>query len=253
MQRNHSKRKTVTLVSGMTIITINYNTLKSPLKKIMIKDFLIICFITITLVGCSSSKISLSRDNVEVKNRDIIAVDNPNSLMLNDEKGDGLAIINNVEFSEGTIELEIKGENKPQKSFVGLAFNVQNDSTYEAVYFRPFNFQSNEKIRREHSVQYIYKPEYEWRFLRENHTGQYEAEFPRRPSPDDWFSVQITINEENVLVYDKKTKTELLSVKRLSNQISDKIALWVGYNSKGEFMNLKIKKPKEKKQRIRFN
>ena len=165
-----------------------------------------------------------------------------NTISLNDQPGDGMAIIENATFDTGNIELEIKGEDVQGKSFVGMAFNIQNDSTYEAVYFRPFNFRSDEQIRREHAVQYIFHPKHTWRFLRTNHEGQYEAEFPRQPEPDDWFKVKIRVDEKNVFVYDLETNAELLSVERLTTLKSNKIAFWTGFNSKGEFRNLKIKK-----------
>ena len=200
-------------------------------------------FIALTFMGCSSKKIPIADNSLDVINREIVfSKDAPNTLSLNRKRGDGIAILKDLKFDKGVIELELKGENNPGKSFVGIAFNIQNDSTYEAVYFRPFNFKSDEKIRREHSVQYINKPEFEWRFLRDTYEGVYEAEYPRQPSPDDWFGVQIKIDNDNVYVYDKKTNKELLSVKRLTNQVSDRIGLWTGFNSKGEFTNLKIKK-----------
>lgn len=196
----------------------------------------------LTFLGCSKKIIPFSKDNLEVVNRDITSIDNEtNTLVLNHKKGDGIAILKDLKFSEGTIEIDLKGEDKPQGSFVGVAFNIQNDSTYEAIYFRPFNFQSDKKIRREHSLQYIYKPKFEWRFLRKNYTGQFEAEYPRQPSPDDWFSVKIKIDKNSVYVYDVETNTELLSVKRLTNPVSNKLGLWTGFNSKGAFRNLKIK------------
>lgn len=194
------------------------------------------------LVYPVTREIQFNKENIEIVNREIVpSKSNETTLALNRVKDDGMAILKDIEFDIGTIELELKGENNPQKSFIGIAFNIQNDSTYEAIYFRPFNFQSYKKIRREHSIQYIYKPNFEWRFLRKNHTGLYEAEFPRQPSPDDWFSIKIKINNEIVIVYDKETNTELLKTKRLTTQVSDRIAFWVGYNSKGELRNLKIK------------
>lgn len=197
--------------------------------------------VVLTFLGCSKKIIPFSKDNLEVVNRDITSInDATNTLILNNQKSIGVAIFKNIKFSKGIIEIDLKGENKPQGSFVGVAFNIQNDSTYEAIYFRPFNFQSDKKIRREHSIQYIYKPKFEWRFLRKNYTGQYEAEYPRQPSPDDWFSVKIKIDENRVYVYDVETNTELLSVKRLTKQLSNKLGLWTGYNSKGAFRNLKI-------------
>lgn len=209
-------------------------------KEIFILVTIILIF---SLVGCASKMIHFENDNLEVLNRDIVSIDNSkNSLVLNRKKGDGMAIIKDLKFDKGVIDFELKGENNPGKSFVGIAFNIQNDSTYEAVYFRPFNFQSDEKIRREHSVQYIYHPKYTWRYLRTNYEGQYESEYPRQPMPDEWFGVRVKIDDNKVYVYDKETNTELLSIGRLTKQASSRIGLWTGFNSKGEFKNLQIKK-----------
>jgi len=49
----------------------------------------------------------------------------------------------------------------------------------------------------------------------------------------------VKIDKDMVYVYDKKSNTELLSIKRLEKQVSDKIGLWTGNNSKGEFKNMK--------------
>src|SRR5258706_13242098 len=46
-----------------------------------------------------------------------------------------------VTFTEGTIECDILGKSSPRGSnFPGIAFHGENNSTYECVYFRPFNF-----------------------------------------------------------------------------------------------------------------
>ncbi|MFK7936058.1 MAG: hypothetical protein AB8G22_21270 [Saprospiraceae bacterium] len=203
----------------------------------------IITILALTLTGCAVQKVDLSESNLEVINRKIITTDNTaNTIVMNAQKSDGLAILSGTDFASGTIELELKGENTPGKSFVGLAFNIQNDSTYEAIYFRPFNFQSPKAIRRQHSIQYIYHPKNNWRYLRTNYEGQYEAEYVRQPAPEDWFATKIVITADNVTVYDRQTGTELLSVKRIAKQTSNRIALWAGYNSKGEYRNLIIRK-----------
>lgn len=194
------------------------------------------------LVGCSNKTINLSKEDVHLVNRQIVQSPTQSSkvLMLNNQMGDGLAILKNTRFDEGIIEIELKGENLPGRSFIGLAFNIQNDSTYEAIYFRPFNFQADEQIKREHSVQYISHPKNTWRYLRTNFEGQYEAEYTRKPSPDEWFSISISIDSENVTVYDEESNTELLRVVRLEKQMSDRIGLWTGNNSKGEFRKLMV-------------
>lgn len=194
------------------------------------------------LISCSENTVQFTEENLTIVNREIVDLDEAaNSFSLNNQLGDGLAIVQDLEFDSGRLTLEIKGEDVPGKSFVGLAFNVQNDSTYEAVYFRPFNFRSTEQIRREHAMQYIFHPKNTWYYLRENFEGQYEAEFPRQPEPNDWFEIVIKVEPKNVYVYDATTNEQLLTVERLTEQSSNKIALWTGHDSKGWFRNLRVK------------
>jgi len=195
------------------------------------------------LASCALVQIvKFSEDNLKMVNRERMPSSTKNELEISRNEGAGLAIINNATFEKGTVELQIKGENNPGQSFVGFAFNVQDESTYEAIYFRPFNFKSNEKIRREHSIQYIHPPNYEWRKLRDEHEGVYEAEFTAAPDPDGWFSVKINITPSSVEVIDARNGISLLSVERLSEQKSNQIALWTGNNSKGSFRKIKLTK-----------
>ena len=162
-------------------------------------------------------------------------------MYLDRKPGDGLGVIEHVNFTEGIVEIDLLGENNPGKSFVGFAFNIQNDSTYEAVYFRPFNFHSEEEIRRSHSMQYIFHPENTWRKLRTEQEGKFEATFINPPNPDDWFSVRLNITENTVTVYDADNNRQLMTVPRLTFTQSPRIGLWAGFNSKGGYRNLKIK------------
>lgn len=189
--------------------------------------------------SCTEEVLELKKGQLKIVNREILT-DDGDILALNAEEGDGLAILKNIKFRVGTIELDLKGENNPGKSFIGLAFNIQNDSTYEAIYFRPFNFKSKEAVRREHSVQYVSHPNHTWKFLRDHHQGIYEAEYPKPPAPDDWFKIRLDIDNDQVRVLDKMYNRELLIINRLEKQSSDKIGLWVGNYSTGEFKNLML-------------
>ncbi len=80
----------------------------------------------------------------------------------------GLAWVTGIDFSNGTIELELKGKNDPGQSFVGIAFHGQDNRTFDAVYLRPFNFQAAAAEHRSHSIQYISMPEHDWSDLRKN-------------------------------------------------------------------------------------
>src|ERR1700722_18765388 len=75
--------------------------------------------------------------------------------VLSAAEGDGVAWINNLELTNGAIEVDIKGKDTFQLSFVGIAFHGVDDSTFEAVYFRPFNFHSPDPVRKTHAVQYV--------------------------------------------------------------------------------------------------
>jgi len=205
--------------------------------------YLAIFGILISILSCSENKyIELDKSKIQLVNREYISTKDmePNVIALDAQNSSGLAIINNLEFESGIIEFDIRGENNPGKSFVGIAFNIENDTTYEAIYFRPFNFLSPEKIRREHCMQYIFHPDFPWFRLRKEREGQFEAEYFNPPSPDDWFSVRIIIGSEKVMVEDQQTGKKLMEVKRLIKTTSNKIGFWTGYGSKGSFKNLRI-------------
>ena len=157
---------------------------------------------------------------------------------LNGMQGDGLLWLNGTEFGNGTIEADIRGEDRQGGSFVGLAFHGLNDSTYDAVYFRPFNFKNPD--RNGHSVQYISYPRYTWYRLRSEHPGQYENPVSPVPDPDGWFHVTLRVHYPDVKVYVDNSKEPCLTVEQLSRQKKGWVGFWVGNTSKGSFRNLKI-------------
>lgn len=206
-------------------------------------NVLITIFFLISINSFCQQQISLSdkfqNNKIKVVDR-ILSLygDQQNAVELNAENSDGIGILEDVEFDKGNIEIELLGENNPGRSFIGIAFNIQNDSTYEAVYFRPFNFVANEQIRKDHMVQYIFHPEFTWRKLRGERTGEFENEIPTPPNPDDWFKVLIIINEEKVEVYVNDLSEPVLMVDRLTETTSKKIGIWTGFGSSGRFKNL---------------
>ncbi|NLR61599.1 DUF1080 domain-containing protein [Chitinophaga polysaccharea] len=158
---------------------------------------------------------------------------------LNKADGPGVAWISNQEFSNGTIEFDVKGKNVLQQSFVGLAFHGQNDSTYDAVYFRPFNFQVPEPGRRAHSVQYISLPKYDWFTLRDQYPGKYENEIDTATDPNNWFHVKLVIEFPEVTAYVNGKKC--LSVTQICTLKTGMVGYWVGNGSSGEWRNISFK------------
>jgi hypothetical protein len=178
-------------------------------------------------------------DKIEVKtvNR---SISKDSIISMNANKGDGLVIFENIAFKKGTIELDLLGQNLKGKSFVGFAFNIEDNATYEAVYFRPFNFLAKEATRKSHMLQYICQPKYTWRELRTTRTGEFENEIKIPPNPEDWFHLKIEVGEKKVSVYVNDSKTPDLVIERLRDIKTSKIGLWVGNGSSGKFKGLKI-------------
>src|SRR5689334_22803590 len=100
--------------------------------------FVITILFSAMLNGCAQTTDELQK-KYTVFNRTIRPAAEPGSIHMNDAEGEGHAWLNHTKFTNGTIEVDIKGKDKLQSSFVGIAFHGVNDSTFEAVYFRPFN------------------------------------------------------------------------------------------------------------------
>lgn len=157
---------------------------------------------------------------------------------LEGKEGDGFLRLNGSNFINGQIDLDIKGKDEQGMSFVGLAFHGLNDSTFDAVYFRPFNFKNAE--RNGHSVQYISHPVYTWNKLRDEHPGKYENAVTPVPDPSGWFHATIVVKYPGVKVFVNNSGSPSLIVDQLSDRKNGWIGLWVGNNSDGYFKNLKI-------------
>lgn len=161
-------------------------------------------------------------------------------LELNEQKGEGIVWLQDQNFSRGSIEIDVKGQDVFQKSFLGIAFHGQNDSIYEAVYFRPFNFYAQDSVRRIHAVQYIAHPKFSWEKLRKERNAEFEKAIPNAPDPNGWFHARIEISATEVAVFVEKNPNPVLKVKLLSSFSDGKVGLFVGDNSGGKFANLKI-------------
>jgi hypothetical protein len=162
-------------------------------------------------------------------------------IVLNEDVEEGLAMIPGINFTTGVIEVDLKGQNVYQHSFIGVAFHVTDSSRFDAIYFRPFQFLSNDPVLKARSVQYISLPEYTWRKLREDEPGKFENTIKPVPNPDDWFHATIIIKENEVQVFVNNESTASLVVPILNKQKKGSIALYTADRSGGTFANLVVK------------
>ncbi|MBE9460936.1 hypothetical protein ACFP1I_19630 [Dyadobacter subterraneus] len=215
----------------------------------MFKSIFVIIFIFAGLV-CRAQKVIEPDLSALLKAHKIVAVNRSiTEIMVGEKKkvlhfdakpSTGIAWIDDLRFSDGIIEFDVKGKNVLQQSFVGIAFHGSNDSTYDAIYFRPFNFRSTETERRNHSVQYISLPKFDWPLLRKEHPNQYEKPINPAPEPEGWLHAKIVVDGLDVKVFVNNSTEPSLVVKKLGNSNKEKIGFWVGYESDGDFSDLKI-------------
>jgi glyoxylase-like metal-dependent hydrolase (beta-lactamase superfamily II) len=154
--------------------------------------------------------------------------------------GDGGVLLDGIQLGEGVIEVDLKGKDVAQQSFLGIAFHVVDWTTLDAVYFRPFNFRGADAERRSHSVQYVSHPANTWQRLRTERPGQFEQAIDPPPDPNGWFHARIVLTGGRVEVFVNGASKPSLSVEDLGSAKSGGVALWVGNGSDGAFANLRI-------------
>jgi len=164
-----------------------------------------------------------------------------NGLRLDQKVGDGLVWLPEISFTKGAIEFDVRGKDVLQQSFVGIAFHGEDDKTYDAIYFRPFNFRSEDPVRRVHAVQYIAHPVYTWQKLRTEFPDQYEAALSPAPDPNGWFHVRVEVASPQVRVFVNQSPTPALVVNQLVPRTGTRLGLWVGNFSGGDFANLTVR------------
>jgi len=151
----------------------------------------------------------------------------------------GLALPVDSSFTTGTIEIDLKGKNVKQRSFLGVAFNVTDEKTFEAVYFRPFNFKADEPMR-SHSVQYLAWPVNTWEHLRKSQPGRFENAVKPVPDPDSWFHARIEVTDREVRVFVNDAKEPSLVVGRLVTGGTGRPAGLFVDSADGVYANFKI-------------
>jgi hypothetical protein len=127
-----------------------------------------------------------------------------------------------------------------QQFYVGVAFHRKDDNTYEAVYLRPFNFRVADPIRKQHAIQYIMLPEFDWPRLRKEFPEEFENPVDRSTEPTDWVKLRVVVEGSKVQGYVGAVKGVTLEVRKLGQLEDGQVGLWVGNDSGGDFANLVV-------------
>jgi hypothetical protein len=189
--------------------------------------------------GAEPSAADLRLDRLEIVNRtDVVAVSG-GEVHLNGAPGAGLAWIKDLDVKQGCLALEVRGSDEEGRSFVGIAFRGVDNDTYDAVYLRPFVFQSDDPSRAANALQYMSMPDFGWPVLRQRSPGVYEKPLGSKPDPHAWIEIVAKFDGKKVQVYVDGSKTPQLDVPLLTQHDGGRVALWVGNNSSGGFRKLR--------------
>jgi hypothetical protein len=153
----------------------------------------------------------------------------------------GVVWLEGFEFTNGEIEFDARGKSAPpQSNFMGVAFRVRDAQTYETVYFRPFNFRAEEPERKAHAVQYTCHPDWPWKRLRTEKTGQYEKPINPPPDGDAWFHARVVVAKPKISVYVNGAKEPSLVVTELEARSGGSVGFMSDVT--GVLANLRITK-----------
>lgn len=157
-----------------------------------------------------------------------------------------LAIIEGVQFGNGTIEAEIAGapragSSEGARGFVGIAFRVQSDlRTYDAFYLRPTNGRADDQIRRNHSAQYISHPDWPWFRLRKETPEKYEAYVDLVPGAWTKIKIEVRGTHARLYVHDQPQPTLVVSDLKTGATATGGVALWIDVGTEAHFRNLTV-------------
>jgi hypothetical protein len=154
------------------------------------------------------------------------------------------AVVKDASFRDGTIEVDLAGQpaagaGEGARGFIGIAFRLQADGSYEYIYLRPTNGRADDQVRRNHSTQYSAHPDFDFARSRKESPEKYESYADLEPGV--WTKYKIEIEGRRARLYVHGADQPSLIVNDLKHEPrAGGVALWVGPGTEGYFANLKI-------------
>jgi hypothetical protein len=167
------------------------------------------------------------------------------AIRLTTSKEDGFAFLKGIQFQDGTIEADIAikiltppGVRMP--GFVGIAFRASADTShYDMFYIRPRNSHADDQAMRNHSVQYVAAPGFDWYKLRREWPFIYESYDDLHP--EGWNKVKIDVHGRTAKLYLNGSENPSLIVNGLKGEdLRGGVALWGYSGEEAYFSNVKV-------------
>jgi hypothetical protein len=166
-------------------------------------------------------------------------------LVTSESDNDGFAVLPGTDFQDGTIKADIAlkittppGVRMP--GFVGIAFRARPDAShYELFYLRPGNSHSDDQAMRNHSVQYVEAPDFDWDKLRREWPYVYESH--AKLQFETWTHVKIEVKGRSAKLYVNGSAEPSLIVNGLKGEdLHGSVALWGYQGEEAYFSNVRI-------------
>lgn len=152
-----------------------------------------------------------------------------------------------TDFRDGTIEVAVASVLAPDapsyaRGFIGLAFRIGDDGSFENIYLRPTNSQADDQVRRNRTVQYAAYPDYRFPRLRLEEPGKYETYAD--VNTDEWISMRLEVSgaRAELFVNEAARPVFIVTDLKLGAVRSGGIGLWIEAGTVGYFSGLKIQR-----------
>jgi len=180
----------------------------------------------------------------EYKGRKAIRITLPGS----PAPGPRFTFVRGVDFADGTIEVDVAAKltmtvpagSPVPTAFIGIAFRTRTDANhYELFYLRPGNSRSSDQSQRNHSVQYMSVPDFDWSKLRWRWPSVYEVYADLET--EDWTKMKIEVAGRQAKLYINSAPRPVLVVDGLKGEdLKGGIGLWAGGGQDNYFSNMRI-------------
>ncbi|WP_323169431.1 family 16 glycoside hydrolase [Pantoea agglomerans] len=150
-----------------------------------------------------------------------------------------------INFHSGIIEVDLAstlatGAPDYARGFAGVSFRIQSDGSFENIYLRPTNSQSQDQVRRNHSVQYFAYPNFRFDRLRKEAPERYETYADIKP--DEWIHIKIVVTGHHATLYLNNNPTPAFMVNdlKLGSSAKGGVGIWIESGTVAWFRNLKV-------------
>jgi hypothetical protein len=155
------------------------------------------------------------------------------------------AFLKGVQIQDGTIEADIamKRTTLPgvrMPGFIGIAFRTRTDAShYDFFYLRPWNSHAEDQAMRNHAVQYVAAPGFDWYKLRREWPWIYESYADLQP--EGWNKIKIEVHGRIAKLYVNGSENPSLIVDGMKGEdLQGGVALWGYSGEEAYFSNVKV-------------